>query len=173
MRHDVAILASTMLVLQMAAPALAVSDPATVMREIASEPYRYDGVLQGTVPERRFAVDQPPIHLSVGLAAPDARGRLQGEAILFDQHRRLVASAHVSGQIAGGPTAGTAACALHLSLPSEELTLSGVCTASTLSGEIVSQPRSADLLARIVSWWGDDAVAGRYWLTSAGRSPAS
>ena len=173
MWHRGAVLISTMLVLRTAGPALAASDPTTVMREIAAEPFRYDGALQGTVPGRRATVDQPPIHISVGLSAPDAQGGLQGEAILFDQQRRLVASGRVSGKIAGGSTAGTAACTLHLSLPSEEVTLSGVCTASTLSGEVVSQPHPADLLARLVSWWGDDAVAGRYWLTPGSFDPAS
>lgn len=146
-------------------------DPAAVMARIAAEPYRYGGVLQGTVPGVREAVEQLPVHLSIGLAGPAPDGRLQGEAILFTADRHLVALGQVTGRLTGGPTAGTGDCRLQLALPAQEVALSGLCTADALSGEIVSQPRHVDLLTRLVSWWGDRAVAGRYWLTPASFDP--
>ncbi len=167
MRHRIAALASAMLVLPVAVPAPAATDPAALMRRIAAEPYRYGGSLQGTVPGVAGAVDQPPVHLSIGLAAPDARGVLRGDAILFDRQRRLVASGPVVGLLAGG------ACSLHLSLPAEAVTLSGICTDAALSGEIVSRPRRAGLLTRLASWWDDDAVSGLYWLTPPSFDPPS
>ena len=158
---------SAMVAWSVAVPSLAATDPATLMRRIAAEPYRYGGSLQGTVPGVAGAAGQPPIHLSIGLAAPDAQGVLRGDAILFDRQRRLVASGPVVGRLAGG------ACSLRLSLPAGEVTLSGICTGATLSGEIVSRPRRLDLLTRLVSWWGDEAVSGRYWLTPASFDPGS
>ena len=176
MRRRLAALASVMLVTwAMPASASQPPDAAALMRRIAAEPHRYGGSLQGTVPGVREvpgAVDQPLVHLSIGLAFPDAHGMLRGDAILFDRQRRLIGSGPVVGRIAGGPTAGTAACSLRLSLPTEEVTLAGVCTDTALSGEIVSRPHRRGLLTRLVSWWGDDAVAGRYWLTSASFDPA-
>lgn len=159
-----------------AAPSSPGPDPAAAMRRIAAMPYRYGGALQGTIPGRPSPVDQPPLHLSVGLAGPSPDGRLRGEAILFTADRRLVATGPVSGRITGspaaGPTAGTGDCTLRLALPGQDVTLSGLCTADTLSGEIVSRPRRPDLLTRLVSWWGDRQTAGRYWLTPASFDPA-
>ncbi|MGI4748594.1 MAG: hypothetical protein ACRYGI_00615 [Janthinobacterium lividum] len=148
------------------------SDPGATMLRIASQPFRYGGELQGTVPGLHEAVDQPPLHLSIGLSAPAANGSLHGEAILFRADRRLVDQGMVSGRLIAGPTAGTGDCTLHLSLPTQDVLMRGVCTASVLSGEIVSEPRHVGLLARLVTWWGDRAVAGRYWLTSASFDPA-
>ena len=156
-----------------AAPSPPAPDAAAAMMRIAAEPYRYGGSLQGTVPELDHAVEQPPIHLSIGLGAPDRDGQLAGEAILFTADRRLVAVASVSGRLTGGPTAGTGNCTLHLALPTQDVVLSGLCTADTLSGEIVSQPHHVGLLTRLVSWWDDRAVAGRYWLTPGSFDPPS
>ncbi len=167
MRHRIVALMSAMLILPVAVPARAATDPAALMLRIAAEPYRYGGSLQGTVPGVAEAVGQPPVHLSIGLAAPDAQGVLRGDAILFDRQRRLVASGPVVGRLAGG------ACSLRLSLPAGEVTLSGVCTDTALSGEIVSRPRRAGLLTRLVSWWDNDAVSGPYWLTQASFDPVS
>ncbi|MGI4798593.1 MAG: hypothetical protein ACRYG8_32045 [Janthinobacterium lividum] len=156
----------------LAAPAgMLPPDPAAAMRRIAALPYRYGGALQGTVPGVVTTVDQPPDHLSIGLAAPAPDGALQGEAILFTADRRLVAITLVIGRLAGGATPGTGACSLHLELPVETVTLTGVCTAATLSGEIVSTPRPGGLLRRLAAWWDDRAVAGRYWLTPASFDP--
>ena len=155
-----------------AAP-LPAMDPGAAMVRIAAAPYRYGGELQGTVPGIRMAVDQPPVHLSIGLQAPSPDGRLQGEAILFTADRHLVALGLVTGRLTGGPTAGTGDCMLHLALPTQDVTLSGVCTADTLSGEVVSQPHHLDPLTRLASWWDDRAVAGRYWLTPASFDPGS
>lgn len=150
-------------------------DPAALMRSIASRPFRYGGALQGTVPGLETAIAQPPIHLSIGLDAPSAAGALTGDAILFTADRRLVASGAVSGQLDPGPTAGTRRCTLHLALPlprpDHDVTLSGICTADTLSGEIVTHGARAGLLTRLVSWWGDSDVSGRYWLTPASFDP--
>lgn len=156
-----------------AAPPPAGPDPAAAMLRIAAMPYRYGGALQGTIPGRLSPVDQPPLHLSIGLGGPSPDGRLRGEAILFTADRRLVATGPVSGRIAGGPTAGTGDCTLRLALPGQDVTLSGLCTADTLSGEIVSRPHRPDLLTRLVSWWGDRRTAGRYWLTPASFDPAT
>ena len=147
-------------------------DPALTMRRLAAEPFRYGGDIQGSVPELTQPVDQPPLHLSIGLSAPAADGGLRGEAILFTADRHLVAEGQVSGRIMPGLSSGTAGCSLRLSLPSQDVSLSGICTADTLSGEIVSGPRHVGLLTRLVSWWGDRAVAGRYWLTPASFDPA-
>lgn len=152
--------------LALAAPVLA-ADPALTMRRMAAEPFRYGGEIQGSVPELTQSVDQPPLHLSIGLSAPALDGKLRGEAILFTADRHLVAEGEVSGRIMPGLTSGTAGCSLLLSLPSQNVSLSGICTADTLSGEIVTGPRHVGLVARLVSWWGDRAVAGRYWLTPA------
>ena len=147
-------------------------DPVAAMQRIAAEPFHYGGEVQGSVPEVAQPVDRPPLHLSIGLSAPAADGSLSGEAILFTVDRHLVAEGRLSGRIMPGLTGGTAACSLHLALPTEDVSLSGICTADTLSGEIVSQPRHVALLTRLVSWWGDRAVAGRYWLTPASFDPA-
>ena len=168
MERGAAVLISTLLLLRMAGPVLAAApDPAVVMREIAAEPYRYGGSLQGMVPGSTAVADQAPIHVSIGLAAPDAQGRVRGQAILFDQKRRLVALGPISGSATGD------ACELRLSLPAAEVTMSGVCTTATLSGEIVSRPHPEALLTRLVSWWGDAAVMGPYWLTPASFDPGS
>lgn len=145
-------------------------DPAAAMARIAALPYRYGGALQGTVPGVAAPVDQPPDHLSIGLAAPASDGTLNGEAILFTVDRRLVAITPVTGRIVGGATPGTGSCTLRMQLPAETVTLTGLCTAETLSGEIVSRPQRG-LLERLGAWWGDRAVAGRYWLTPASFDP--
>ena len=165
MGRGAAALTAMLLLLRMGDPAFAAPDPVAAMREIAAEPYRYGGSLQDMVTGSGAAVDQPPVHVSIGLAAPDAQGRVRGQAILFDQRRRLVAQGPILGSVAGG------ACELRLWLPAAGVTLSGVCTATTLSGEIVSRPHPAGLLTRLVSWWGDGAVAGRFWLTPASFDP--
>ena len=146
-------------------------DPAAAMQKIAAEPFRYGGEIQGSVPELTQSVDQPPVHLSIGLSSPATNGSLTGEAILFTADRRLVAEGPVSGRITPGLTNGTAGCDLHVALPGQDVALSGICTADTLSGEIVSAPRHVTLFTRLVSWWGDRAVAGRYWLTPASFDP--
>jgi len=97
---------------------------------------------------------------------------VHGEAILFQADRRLVAQGIVSGRLVVGPTAGTGDCTLHMSLPTQDVLMRGVCTASVLSGEIVSEPRHVGLLTRLLTWWDDRAVAGRYWLTPASFDPA-
>lgn len=140
------------------------SDPGATMLRIASQPFRYGGELQE-------AADQPPLHLSIGLSAPAADGSLHGEAILFRADRRLVAEGRVSGHLTAGPTAGTGDCILRLSLPTQDVLMQGVCTANTLSGEIVSRPHHVGLLTRLVTWWDDRAVAGRYWLTPPSFDP--
>lgn len=157
----------------LAGPVLAAqaADPAAAMKRIAAFPYRYGGALQGTVPGAAASVDQPPDHLSIGLSAPAPDGTLHGEAILFTADRHLVAIAPVSGQRTGGATPGTGSCSLRLELPAKTVMLTGLCTADTLSGEIVSTPSPGGLLARLVSWWGDRSVAGRYWLTPASFDP--
>lgn len=149
------------------------SDPAVTMLRIASQPFRYGGELQGTVPGLQEAADQPPLHLSIGLSAQAADGTLHGEAILFRADRRLVAQGVVTGRLIAGTTAGTGDCTLHVSLPTQDVLMRGLCTARVLSGEIISEPRHVGLLARLVSWWGDRAIAGRYWLTPASFDPAN
>ncbi|NPD69380.1 hypothetical protein HN018_21315 [Lichenicola cladoniae] len=148
------------------------SNPGATMLRIASQPFRYGGELQGTVPGLQDAIDPPTMHLSMGLSAPAADGSLHGEAILFRTDRRLIAEGMVSGRLVAGPTAGTGECTLHLTLPTQDVVMQGVCTAGALSGEIVSQPRHVGLLTRLATWWGDRAVAGRYWLTPASFDPA-
>ncbi|MBE7210092.1 MAG: hypothetical protein INR65_03665 [Gluconacetobacter diazotrophicus] len=139
-------------------------DVAALMREIAGQPYRYGGALIGTVPGLAGPVDQPPVHLAIGLSAPEADGTLHGRAILFDAERRLVAEGPVTGRLDPGFSPVTRPCALHLSLPQGPVDLSGTCTATLLSGEVVSQPGPPDLVTRIAFWWGDRATTGRYWL---------
>ena len=165
MKRRAAVLVALGLALRLAAPAMAVTDPTALMRRIAAAPFRYGGSLQGTVPGVPVSVDRPPVHISIGLGSPDTQGRVRGEAILFDRRRQLIASGPVLGHLASGPGG---ACSLLLSLPADRVMLSGVCTPTVLSGEIVIQPHPAgDLLARLASWWGNDAVAGRFWLTQA------
>jgi hypothetical protein len=151
----------------------AAPDPALAMRRIALQPFRYGGALQGTVPGLSAAVDQPPVHLSIGLGRPGPDGRMTGEAILFTADRHLVAMGAVDGQLQPGQTPGTGACTLHMMLQGQTVTLSGLCSADTLSGEIVTQAARVDLLTRLVSWWDDRTVRGRYWLTPGSFDPAS
>jgi hypothetical protein len=141
--------------------------PASMMRFIAAEPFRYGGSLQGTVPGVAGAVDQPPIHLAIGLGTPGPGGRLDGGAILFTTDRHLVGASEVTGHLKPGPTAGTGACVLHLTVLNQPITLSGLCTADTLSGEIVIGSAPAGPLTRLFTWWADRTVSGRYWLTPA------
>ncbi|WP_419731083.1 hypothetical protein [Lichenicola sp.] len=154
-----------------AAAPLTPPNPVAAMHRIAAEPFRYGGDVQGSVPELAQPVDQPPLHLSIGLSAPAADGSIAGEAILFTSDRHLVAEGPVSGRIMPGLTSGTAGCSLRLALPTQDVSLSGICTADTLSGEIVSAPHHVALFTRLASWWGDRAVAGRYWLTPASFDP--
>ena len=60
-----------------------------------------------------------------------------------------------------------------MTLRAQRVTLTGLCSAGTLSGEIVSTPSHVGLLTRVVTWWDDRAVAGRYWLTPESFDPAS
>ena len=159
-----------------AAAAGPVTDPGATMRWIAAQPFRYGGALQGVVPGAAGAIDQPPVHLSIGLGAPDSTGRIQGKAILFTADRHLVALGPVDGRIVAGSMPGIGSgsgCTLRMMLADRTVTLSGSCSARALSGEIVSRASRVGGLARLVSWWGEDPVSGRYWLTPESFDPAS
>jgi len=152
-------------------------DPAPIMQRIAAEPFRYGGALQGTIPVETTTDGQPalapePVHLAVGLSGVGPDGRIAGEAILFTADRHYVASGPVSGHMEAGWSAATATCQLSLALPGRSVKLDGICTPTGLSGEIVSNPEHVGFLTRIVTWWGDRAVAGRYWLTPDSFDPA-
>lgn len=163
-----------------------VPEPGGLMRTIAMQPFRYGGDLDGSLlglPE----VGTRPVHLAIGLGAPSRDGQVQGNAILFDGQRHLLAEGRVDGMLQTQPGGGIAPCALRLQLdgvvladgapaasvlPAGGVLLTGSCSSNTLSGEIRARPPRLPLLGRLISWWGDRETTGRYWLTADSFDPA-
>jgi hypothetical protein len=136
-------------------------EPNALLRSMTAKPLRYGGVLRGPVNGRLLlALDEP---------APD--GGLQGKAMLLTDDRHLIETATVSGNWAAAPVPGGHDCTLRLSLADRTVTLLGLCTADTLSGQILTRRKGANWLTRQILWWDHADAGGRYWLTGAAFYP--
>ena len=110
--------------------------------------WRYEGVFSGVALAGRLI-------LSITEAA---NGGITGEALLLTPDHRLLAASAITGRAAGTD------CRLSLSIGGRIEHLIGICSPAVLGGRIVSSPPPADLLTRLVFWWGDRSVAGEVWL---------
>ncbi|MCQ8278437.1 hypothetical protein NFI95_08220 [Acetobacteraceae bacterium KSS8] len=162
-------------------------DPAGLMRAIAAEPLRYGGDLEGgllDLPE----VGGRPVHIAMGLDAPAPDGAVRGRAILFDDARRMIAEGTIDGVIRPSETPSARSCGLKLTVdgvalpggapspmlrPAGTVLMVGMCTGTTLAGEMRSAPPRPELLGRLIHWWGENDATGRFWLTEASFDPAS
>ena len=113
--------------------------------------WRYQGVVTGAALSG---------HLALSITeAPD--GRIGGEALLLSPDRHVLATSVVSGEAAG------TTCRLDLVLGDRSERLEGVCSPQLIGGWVVASPPPADLVTRLVFWWGDRSVAGEAWLEPA------
>ncbi len=149
-------------------------DPAVAMRAaqygLVAAPLHYAGSLQGGevahpglfglapgVP----AASGPARLLRVGLYPADAQGRVQGSALLLDEHGAV---------LAGGPVEGTQhgpSCRLHLSFGGESDVLDGSCSLSQLSGTLTRRDAPTGYaLVRFLLQQGGARSDGEAWLAA-------
>ena len=148
---------ATLLLAVLAQSAAFAADPNALMRRMSAQPWRYGG---------RLCCARPGI-LLMAFDLPDPDGSLRGEAMLLTPDRHLIATATVTGQWQLGTVPGGHACTLRMALPQREMVISGVCSATTLSGRVSSHALPGGWLDSVVHWWGDEQDSGQAWMTQA------
>ena len=130
-------------------------DPTAVLTEMAQQPLRYGGEMSGKAPGR----------LLVAISRPDADGKIRGRAMLLTSDRRLIATGAVTGRWQPEAVPGGHACGIKVALGSQSFSLNGVCSATTLSGEVTSSVAAAGWLTRQIVWWPRRETTGWSWMT--------
>lgn len=89
-------------------------------------------------------------------------GSVDGEALVLDRDRRLVAASPVAGRWQA------TSCHLRLTLDPGGTLMDGICTPTVLSGTLARHAPPRGPILDVLEWWGGRTTHGEMWMAAGG-----